>query len=139
MDVKEDITYPKLSDAISRLFKSTKAIITNMISLATLEFQLAVRSVLIIFSLIIITIILFTSAWLCLLAAFIIWLASLHVSWLLAILAAMCINLLLIPCILFIASRYGKNLQFSATRRQLKFYGENDGIDQENKERNQAA
>lgn len=103
--------------------------ISNLAQLASLEAQLARKTLATLVFLTLILAFLFISTWMSLLLLLFIYLISLHYSLLFASFIIVLLNLLLFIIISLYMSRIKKNLFFPATRRQLSRLGITDGSD----------
>ncbi len=108
-----------LRQNISQLLQPVANTINKLVTLAVLETRLAGLSLLSIIGLTLIGIFLFFAAWLIFLIAGSIWLMSLHIHLLSALLSMMLLNILLLIPVGLLIKHYFRKLLFLATRRQF--------------------
>jgi membrane protein implicated in regulation of membrane protease activity len=99
---------------------SISAVFSKSLRLLALESRLAALSLSTMFCLAVIVALLFTSAWLALLAAAAVWLVQMtSIGWGLALALAALFNVALIFPVMLLIRRLSRNLLFNASRRQL--------------------
>lgn len=104
---------------VINLLQSSIHIISGILELAALEFELAKRSIITIIILSVICFMFVTTLWCSLLALLVYWLTTLDVSIIISLCIGFSINLLLLLFFGFMILRYRQDIKFSATRRQL--------------------
>jgi len=110
---------PGVFEELSHAFTSARATLANLLELLSLEARRAGIAVMWLAASGIIAGICLVSAWLGLLAALTIWLASLGLPLLAAIVAVIVLNLLMAAVLIYLCIDKSRDLLFSATRRQL--------------------
>jgi hypothetical protein len=109
-----------LSEVAGTLASSIAAIFTKSLRLLALESRLAALSLSTMLCLAVVVALLFTSAWLALLAAIAVWLVqATSIGWGLALFGITLVNIALCFPVMFLIRRLSRNLLFDASRRQL--------------------
>ena len=118
-DVKDAPAEASLLRKGSALLRTWRAIFDGLAALAALEARLAGLSAAAILGLGLAVGLLFITAWLLLMAGFVLWLVSLGVGWGLALLCIALINVLAGAGLVVFIIKLSRNLLFQATRRQM--------------------
>lgn len=109
-----------ISDVAGVLAGSISAVFSKSLRLLALESRLAALSLSTMLCLAVIVALLFTSAWLALLAAAAVWLVQMtSIGWGLALALAALFNVVLIFPVMLLIRRLSRNLLFNASRRQM--------------------
>lgn len=115
----EEQNTPSVKHLIDNVVNTFIKLISEIARLASLEAQLAKKSLVRIIALVFVVGSLLTVTWLCALGCLLLYLVSLHLSWLLSLGIITLLNVVLLTSI-FVAILFLKeNLLFKATRRQL--------------------
>jgi hypothetical protein len=107
--------------SLAQLWETLITTMSDIFSLAVLETRLAGRSLVIILTLFLIMLFLLTTSWFFLMAAAAFWLTTLGLSWGLALLCVVGLNILSIVIGFLCILKLKQNLKFKATRKQLGF------------------
>lgn len=108
----------RLAVLLGRWVQSYFEHVKNLMQLASLETQLALKSVLRILMLSVVFAMLVVTTWIGLLAALFVFLLSLHLSWLLTFLIVGLLNISMLVGVGLLILRVKKDMSFTATRRQ---------------------
>ncbi len=101
------------------LIKSSISLVSDLLDLLATEAKLAGKSAIALCSLMVFMVILLASTWLCVLGAIFALLFFMGLNSISIFLILAAFNIVLMMIILCLAKSYQKNLEFSATRRQL--------------------
>jgi hypothetical protein len=108
-----------LSKIIENIFAAFFKIVNDIKLLAMTEARLATQSMKMIVVLSLLQTLLAVSTWICLQGLLVVYLISLNVSLLLALLTVTALNVLLMGVIFLVILHLKKNFSFNATRRQI--------------------
>jgi hypothetical protein len=106
--------------AVAGAFASARQVLGNFVDLVTLEIRRAGLTLMWMLVLGVMAAILFVSAWLFLMAALVLWLVSLGMTWAGAMALVASVNLLAAGVAVFVCVMLSRNLLLPATRRQFK-------------------